>query len=89
MSLTQRMRQSPHQSDSMQLGISAEFPVLKAAHDSGDRALISWIGDSTVANAGSLLEQNSTAWYLRKYLAYTGLEGVIGGASEAATRALH
>lgn len=89
MSLTRRRRQSrPRQSGSMQLGISAEFPVLKAAYESGNRALISWIGDSTVANAGGLLEQNSTAWYLREYLADAGLAGVIGGCFSSGDKGL-
>lgn len=65
--------------DAPSVAISDEFPVLKAAYESGERALVSWIGDSTVANAGGLAEETSTARYLREYLAGAGLGGVIGG----------
>lgn len=89
MGFTRRRRQSrPHGAGATTLGISAEFPVLKAAYESGGRALISWIGDSTVANAGGLLEQNSTAYYLREYLAGAGLEGVIGGCFSSGDKGL-
>jgi lysophospholipase L1-like esterase len=89
MGFTRRRRQSrPHGAGATTLGISAEFPVLKAAYQSGSRALISWIGDSTVANAGGLLEQNSTAYYLREYLAGAGLEGVIGGCFSSGDKGL-
>jgi hypothetical protein len=74
--------------DAPAVSISAEFPVLKAAYEAGERALISWIGDSTVANAGGLLEENSTTGYLREYLAAVGLGGVIGGCFSAAEKGL-
>lgn len=61
------------------VAISDEFPILKAAYESGNRALISWVGGSTVANAGGLAEETSTAAYLRQHLAGAGLGGVIGG----------
>lgn len=74
--------------DAPSVAISDEFPTLKAAYESGSRALISWIGDSTVANAGGLAEENSTAAYLRAYLAGAGLEGVIGGGFSAGDKGL-
>lgn len=74
------------------VAISTEFPVLKAAYEAGERALISWIGDSTVANAnggpGLALEQTSTVYYLREYLGAAGLQGVIGGCFSAAEKGL-
>jgi hypothetical protein len=75
-------------SGSTALGISAEFSVLKAAYESGSRALISWIGDSTVAHADGLLEQSSTACYLREFLAAAGLAGVIGGSFSSGDKGL-
>jgi lysophospholipase L1-like esterase len=74
--------------DAPAVSISAEFPVLKAAYEAGERALISWIGDSTVANAGGLAEESSTTGYLREYLADAGLGGVTGGCFSAADKGL-
>jgi hypothetical protein len=74
--------------DGPSVTISDEFPALKAAYEAGDRALISWVGDSTVANAGGLLEETSTTHYLREYLAGAGLAGVIGRCFSAADKGL-
>jgi hypothetical protein len=70
------------------VAISDEFPTLKAAYESGQRALICWVGDSTVANAGGLAEENSSAWYLRRYLADAGLAGVVGGCFSSGDKGL-
>lgn len=74
--------------DAPSVTISSEFPTLKAAYESGGRALISWIGDSTVANAGDLTEEHSSTGYLRDYLTVQGIAGVIGGCFSAGDKGL-
>lgn len=68
--------------------ISDEFPILKAAYESGGRALISMLGDSTTANLGGGsdvggfrigdAETTSTAACLRDFLIEAGLQAITG-----------
>lgn len=89
MSATRLKRQlRPRSAVAPGVAISAEFPTLKAAYESGARALVSWVGDSTVANAGGLSEETSTASRLRHYLAAAGLQGLVGGCFGAGDKGL-